>query len=48
MDYANSADPDQTASEGAVWSGCTLFAIPLSTFKEELHKKVKFRQKSIK
>ena len=29
MTYANSADPDQTA-EGAVWSGSTLFAIPLS------------------
>ena len=25
MAYANSADPDQTVSEGAVWS--TLFAI---------------------
>ena len=25
----NSADPDQTAPEGAVWSGSTLFAIPL-------------------
>ena len=22
----NSVDPDQTAPEGAVWSGCTLFA----------------------
>ena len=30
MAYANSADPDQTAPEGAVWSGSTLFAIPLS------------------
>ena len=28
MAYANSADPDQTAPEGAVWSGSTLFAIP--------------------
>ena len=27
--YANSANPDQTAPEGAVWSGSTLFAIPL-------------------
>ena len=25
---ANSADPDQTAPRGAVWSGSTLFAIP--------------------
>ena len=30
MTYANSVDPDQTASEGAVWSGSTLFAIPLN------------------
>ena len=29
MTYANNADPDQTAPEGAVWSGSTLFAIPL-------------------
>ena len=29
MTYANSADPDQTAPQGAVWSGSTLFAIPL-------------------
>ena len=30
MEYANSADPDQTAPEGAVWPGSTLFVIPLS------------------
>ena len=30
MTYANSADPDWTASEGAVWSGSTLLAIPQS------------------
>ena len=30
MTYANRADPDQTAPEGAVWSGATLFAIPLN------------------
>ena len=30
MTYANSADPDETAPEGAVSSGPTLFAIPLS------------------
>ena len=29
---ANSADQDQTASEEAVWSGSTLFAIPSSSF----------------
>ena len=28
MAYANHADPDQTAPEGAVWSESTLFAIP--------------------
>ena len=31
MTYANNADPDQTAPEGAVWSGSALFAIPLSS-----------------
>ena len=31
MAYANSADPDQTAPKGAVWSGSTLFAIPLGS-----------------
>ena len=30
MTYTNSVDPDQTAPEGAVWSGSTLFAIPLN------------------
>ena len=29
MAYANSLDPDHTAPEEAVWSGSTLFAIPL-------------------
>ena len=33
MKYANSSDPDQTAPEGAVWSGSTLFAIPLSILR---------------
>ena len=27
LPYANSEDPDQTAPEGAVWLGSTLFAI---------------------
>ena len=27
--YTNNADPDQTAPEGAVWSGSILFAHPL-------------------
>ena len=39
MTYANSADPDQTAYEGAVWSGSTLFAIPLSILTKQLHKR---------
>ena len=30
MAYANSADADQTAPSGAVWSGSTLFANPLT------------------
>ena len=30
--WANSADPDQTAPRGAVWSGATLFAIPSASF----------------
>ena len=30
--WANSADPDQTAPGGAVWSGSTLFAIPPASF----------------
>ena len=33
MAYANNADPDQTAPEGAVWSGSTLFAIPLNILR---------------
>ena len=33
MVYANSADPDQTAPEGAVWSGSTLFAFLLSILR---------------
>ena len=31
--YANSIDPDQTAPERAVWSGSTLFVIPLSMIR---------------
>ena len=42
MACAKSADPDQTAPEGAVWSGSTLFAI-LLCFKKQLHKKGTFR-----
>ena len=30
--WANSADPDQTASRRAIWSGSTLFAIPSASF----------------
>ena len=32
QDLANSADPDQTAPRGTVWSGSTLFAIPSASF----------------
>ena len=31
--WANSADPDQTAPRGTVWSGSTLFAIPSASFE---------------
>ena len=31
--YANNADLDQTATEGAVWSGSTLFAFSLSILR---------------
>ena len=41
--YANSVDPDQTAPEGAVWSGSTLFSTKY--FKKRLHKKQKLGQK---
>ena len=30
--WANSADPDQTAPRGAVWSGSSLFAVPFASF----------------
>ena len=39
MKYANSADPDQTTPEGAVWSGSTLFAIQLSILLHTKYKK---------
>ena len=32
---ANSEDPDQTAPEGAVWSGSTLFANAIYCNKKE-------------
>ena len=35
MTYANSADPDQAAPEGAVWSGSALFAVPLSILRNK-------------
>ena len=43
MAYENSADPDQTAPEGAVWSGSTLFKY----FKKQQHKKQNLGQKSM-
>ena len=47
MTYANSEDPDQTAPEGAVWSGSTLFAIPLSILRNSCIKKQNLVQNSI-
>ena len=44
MTYANSADPDQTAAEGAVLSGSTLIAFPLNILRN-ICIKVKFGQK---
>ena len=35
MPYADSADPDQTAPEGVIWSGSSLFAIPLSILRDK-------------
>ena len=43
--YANSVDPDQTAPVDAVWSGSTLFAIPLSILRNNCTKSKKFDQK---
>ena len=39
MAHANSVEPDQTAPEGAVWSGSTLFAIPLGILGNNCIKK---------
>ena len=47
MVYANSADPDQTAPSGAVWSGSALFVIPQSTFTKQIHKKQYLGQKGM-
>ena len=44
--YTNTVDPDQTAPNGAVWSGSTLFVIPLSILRK-LHKKQKLGQKTM-
>ena len=35
--WAKSADPDQTAPRGAVWSGSTLFAIPSASLDSLLY-----------
>ena len=47
MAYANSADPDQTAPEGAVWLGSTLFAIPLNMLRNKCIKNQNLVQKSL-
>ena len=39
MAYTNNADPDQTAPEGAVWSGSTLFAVPVKILRNTVFKK---------
>ena len=51
--YANSAEADQTACDQEVWSGSTLFAIPLSILRNTCTKikilsKNKYRIKSLK
>ena len=49
MVQANSADPDQTAPEGAVWYGSTLFASPLCIFGDNCIKsKIKAKKYGIK
>ena len=44
MTFADSADPDQTAPEGAVWSRSTLFAISLSILRNNCIKSKKVGQ----
>ena len=41
--WANSVDPDQAATEGAVWSGSTLFAIPSTSIA---HTSILFKDSS--
>ena len=45
MPYANSADPDQTAPDGAVWSGSSLFAIPHSILRDKCAKSKRLARK---
>ena len=45
MAYANSVDHDQTAPEGAVWSGSTLFGIPLSILRNNCMKSKNYAKK---
>ena len=42
MAYTNSEDPDQTAPEGAVWSGSTMFEVPLSVLRNNCIKRKLF------
>ena len=46
MAYANSADPDQTAPKGAVWSGATVCNSTMY-FKKQLFEKQKLDQKGM-
>ena len=44
--WANSADPDQTALEGAIWSGFTLFAIPSAPVFGQMGESKQWRPRS--
>ena len=45
MTYANSADPEQAAPEGAVWSG--LHCLSTKNFKKLLYKKQNLGKKGM-
>ena len=47
MPYANSADLDQTATKGAVWSGSTLFVILLSILRNNSIKSKIYAKKKV-
>ena len=47
MAYANSADPDQTAPEGAAWIRVYTVCHSTKYFKKQLHKKQNLGQNSM-